>query len=142
MLRLAVTYCFMLFVCVVAIAAEPEKVDVFQAGKEGYPIYRIPTLVCTGKGTLIAVCEAREKGAGDWAAIDLVYKRSTDGGKTWGPLAVLADRTKYDGPQNPAAAKLRKGGNQITCNNPVLIVDGDAVHGALLRRIRALLLCP
>lgn len=107
-------------------AAEPDKVDVFGAGSEGYPIYRIPTLVVTGKGTLIAVCEARQKVGGDWAEIDLVYRRSTDGGKTWGKQQVLADGSKYTGPQNPAARRPKERAQEITCNNPVLIADPTA----------------
>lgn len=106
--------------------AEPDKVDVFGAGSEGYPIYRIPTLVVTGKGTLIAVCEARQKVGGDWAEIDLVYRRSTDGGKTWGKQQVLADGSKYTGPQNPAARRPKERAQEITCNNPVLIADPTA----------------
>ncbi len=120
---------FMLRACLLLVfatslaAAEPDKVDVFVAGTEGYPIYRIPTLVMTGKGTLIAMCEARQKVGGDWAEIDLVYRRSTDGGKTWGKQQVLADGTKYAGPQNPAARRPKERAKEITCNNPVLITD-------------------
>lgn len=106
-----------------AVAAEPDKVDVFVAGTEGYPIYRIPTLVTTGQGTLIAVCEARQKVGGDWAEIDLVYRRSTDGGKTWAKQQVLADGSKYTGAQNPAARRPKERAQEITCNNPVLIAD-------------------
>lgn len=111
------------FVAALAVAAEPTKVDVFVAGTEGHPIYRIPTLVMTGKGTLIAVCEARQKVGGDWAEIDLVYRRSTDGGKTWGKQQVLADGNKYTGGPNPAARRPKDRAKEITCNNPVLIAD-------------------
>jgi sialidase-1 len=115
----------LLFCCLASFAAalEPEKVDVFVAGSEGYPIYRIPTLVVTGKGTLIAASEARQKVGGDWAEIDLVYRRSTDGGKTWGQQQILADGSKYTGPQNPAARRPKERAKEITCNNPVLIAD-------------------
>jgi len=65
-------------------AAEPflEKVDVFDAGKEGYTLYRIPGLVTTRRGTVLAYCEARKSDKGDWGTIDILLRRSTDGGKT------------------------------------------------------------
>src|SRR5687768_16601339 len=66
-------------------AAEPflHKTDLFEARKDGYAIYRIPGLVVTTKGTLLAYCEARKSDRGDWGAIDILLRRSTDGGKTW-----------------------------------------------------------
>lgn len=42
-------------------AAEPEFVNVFTSGQEGYPNYRIPSLVVTKRGALLAVCEGRAK---------------------------------------------------------------------------------
>ena len=63
----------------------------FRAGREGYASYRIPAVVATAKGTLLAFCEGRVKSASDYGHIDIVLKRSTDGGLTWRPLKVAAD---------------------------------------------------
>ncbi|MEU9338969.1 sialidase family protein [Streptomyces sp. NPDC048290] len=72
--------------------AAPVTVTVpFRAGREGYASYRIPALVTTAKGTLLAFCEGRVDSGKDWGHIDIVLKRSTDGGRTWGPLQVAAD---------------------------------------------------
>ena len=49
----------------------------------GYHNYRIPSLLATQKGTLLAVMEGREDMNFDHAKNDLVLKRSTDGGATW-----------------------------------------------------------
>jgi sialidase-1 len=68
-------------------AAEPQRVDVFVGGVDGYPVYRIPSLICAPKGTLLAFCEARS--GADESPTDLVLRRSHDGGKTWGPLQVI-----------------------------------------------------
>jgi sialidase-1 len=69
-----------------------EQTDVFVAGQDGIFEYRIPGLVTSNKGTLIAFCDARVKKRGDPPNnIDLVMKRSTDGGKTWSPLKTLVD---------------------------------------------------
>ena len=44
-----------------------EKQTLFEANSGGYAIYRIPGIVATDKGTLIAYCEARKTGTSDWA---------------------------------------------------------------------------
>src|SRR5256885_409280 len=74
-----------------ATAAEPiAKTDLFTAGDGGYAVYRIPGIVVTAKGTLLAYCEARKTG-GDWAGIDVYFRRSTDRGKTWEPARRLVE---------------------------------------------------
>ena len=62
-------------------AAEPEKVELFQKG-EKYG-YRIPSVVVTKKGTVLAFAE-RRVGLHDHAQNDLVVRRSTDHGRTFG----------------------------------------------------------
>lgn len=95
----------LLLVAPPAAAAEPVQAPVFVAGEGGYHTYRIPSVIATAKGTLLAFCEGRKAGRGDAGDIDLVLKRSTDGGKTWGPLQVVWDDA----------------GN--TCGNPCPVVD-------------------
>src|SRR6476661_4966254 len=64
-----------------SLAAEPmlEKIDIFEAGKDDYALYRIPGIVVTAKGTALAYCEARLTSASDWGTIDIMLRRSTDG---------------------------------------------------------------
>ncbi len=81
-------------------------VDVFIGGQDGYDTYRIPALVVSNKGTVLAFCEARKNNARDHGDIDLMIKRSVDGGKTWGPM-----RCVYGEP------------GDVTIGNPVPIVD-------------------
>jgi sialidase-1 len=69
----------------------PQEAVVFAAGDEGYHTFRIPAVIASQKGALLAFCEGRKNGRGDSGDIDLVLKRSTDGGETWGPLQVVAD---------------------------------------------------
>ncbi|MBA2810143.1 exo-alpha-sialidase [Streptomyces sp. KM273126] len=62
----------------------------FKASQDpGYACFRIPAIVRTTKGTLLAFAEGRVLNCGDAADIDIVVKRSTDGGRTWGPLQVV-----------------------------------------------------
>ena len=74
-------------------AAEPvlEKVDLFEARTGGYHTCRIPGVVVTKEGTILAYCEARKGGTGDWQDIDVLLRRSADGGKTWSEPTVMAD---------------------------------------------------
>ncbi len=73
-----------------AAAAEVTTADVFRAGAEGYASIRIPAVVATKQGTLLAFAEGRQRPR-DQAENDIVAKRSTDGGRTWSPLRVLHD---------------------------------------------------
>lgn len=65
---------------------------VFEPIKERYASTRIPALVLTKQGSLLAFCEGRIKNANDWGEMDLLMRRSTDGGKTWSDVVVLAAR--------------------------------------------------
>jgi sialidase-1 len=85
--------------------AEPISTALFTAGEGDYHTYRTPSLIVGPKGAVLAFCEGRKDGPGDTGDIDLVLRRSTDGGKTWGKLEVIWD----DGPN--------------TCGNPCPVVD-------------------
>ncbi|QUW85119.1 exo-alpha-sialidase [Streptomyces mirabilis] len=62
----------------------------YTVGEGGYDTYRIPAVVTTRAGTVLAFAEGRHDGAGDSGHIDVVLRRSFDGGCTWGPLRVVA----------------------------------------------------
>lgn len=122
---LALALCF---TTVTAVGAEPEKVDLFEAGKGGYAQYRIPGVVVTKAGTVLAYCEARKTGS-DWATIDILLRRSSDGGKTWTEPQKIAD-VKGPKERNPVAVAKKIGKpDDVTYNNPVMIADKDgSVH--------------
>lgn len=88
-----------------SVATTEQAVDVFARGRGGYHTYRIPAIVSTQRGTLLAFCEGRKSGSGDAGNIDMLLSRSSDGGATWSPAKVIWD----------------DGGN--TCGNPAPVVD-------------------
>ena len=90
-----------------AVAAEVavEKCDLFTARQGGYHTYRIPGLVMTLDGTLLAYVTARDADIWDYGNYDTVVRRSDDGGRTWSPTEVLVDA------------------GRATVDNCVLIVD-------------------
>lgn len=73
----------------------------YVSGVGGYDTYRIPAAITSREGTVLAFAEGRRGGAGDTGAIDVVLRRSADGGCTWGPLTVVA-AGKGDTRGNPA----------------------------------------
>jgi len=82
----------------------------FTSGKGGYNTYRIPAIITTMKGTLLAFAEGRKNGSSDTGDIDLVMKSSEDNGKTWSELMVIWD----DGVNvcgNPAPVQDKATGN-------------------------------
>ena len=107
-----------------AAAAEPflEKVDVFPAGMNGITLYRIPGIVVTPKGTVLAYCEARRDSRSDWGEIEVHLRRSLDGGKTWLPVQHIA----HHGQRSEGNPRKKTGGEkEQTVNNPVAIVDHE-----------------
>jgi sialidase-1 len=72
--------------------AAPERVTVYRAGADGYNTYRIPAILRTRAGTLLAFAEARKNSRSDFGDIDTVVKRSSDGGRTWSAQTLIADR--------------------------------------------------
>src|SRR5690348_1453358 len=102
MRRLALLFCLL---ATPALAQDVTQTPLFVAGKGGYHTYRIPALIVSKKGTLHAFCEGRRNGTSGPGDIDLVLKRSTDGGKSW-----LPTQTVWDDGAN-------------TCGNPCPVVD-------------------
>jgi sialidase-1 len=88
-------------------AAEPEQTDLFTPNQDGYKSYRIPALLVTRKGSLLAFCEGRVNGKGDSGDIDLLCKRSTDAGRTFAKTQVVWDDARN------------------TCGNPAPVQDRD-----------------
>jgi sialidase-1 len=60
----------------------------FTVGSEGYPSFRIPACVRAPDGSLLAFAEGRADSSGDTEHIDIVARRSGDGGLSWGGLRV------------------------------------------------------
>lgn len=77
----------------------------FKSGTDGYHTFRIPAIVVTNQGTVLAFAEGRKKSTSDTGDIDLVLKRSEDNGKTWSSLSVIWN----DG--------------ENVCGNPAPVVD-------------------
>jgi sialidase-1 len=90
-----------------ALAGQPEFSDVFVAGADTYPSIRIPSVVVTKKGTALAFAEGRAVHT-DQAANDIILKRSSDQGRTWGALQLIHD----------------DGANSL--NNPTAVVEGQS----------------
>ncbi|MGI8424255.1 MAG: sialidase family protein [Chloroflexota bacterium] len=67
-----------------------EKQELWVAGEGGYHTYRIPALCVTTKGTVLAFCEGRKHSGRDAGEIDVLVRRSEDGGTTWGTAALVA----------------------------------------------------
>ncbi|MFB6438802.1 exo-alpha-sialidase [Streptomyces sp. NPDC056411] len=100
-----------------AAAAPPaggfEQQVLFKASREqGYFCFRIPAVVRSVRGTLLAFAEGRRHDCGDAGDIDLVLKRSTDGGRTWGPLEVI-NHGNGDTHGNPAPVVDRRTGRIV-----------------------------
>ncbi len=83
------------------------QTELFRSGEDGYNTYRIPAIVTTKDGTLLAFCEGRKDHGGDAGDIDILVKRSEDGGETWSAQQLIWD----DGPN--------------TCGNPCPVVDEE-----------------
>ncbi len=80
-----------------------QRTALYYIGMPGYNRYRIPSLIVTKQGTLLAFCEGRT--GGDSGDIDILVRRSEDGGTIWSKSQVVWS----------------DGSN--TCGNPCPVVD-------------------
>ena len=96
-------------------SAEPfmQKTDLFEVGMAGYATYRIPGIVVTSRGTLLAYCEARKSLQGDWGTINIMLRRSTDGGMTWEKQRKIVN-IEGEVAQNPVALKQNLAKEQVS----------------------------
>ncbi len=92
--------------------SEPTRQTLFDAGRDGYHTYRIPALLTAANGDLLAFCEGRRDSVHDSGQIDIVMKRSTDGGHTWTAQSVVATEP------------------EMTCGNPCPVLDRET--GAII----------
>jgi sialidase-1 len=108
--------CFMLLTlcCIHASAQRLQQTPIFISGEDGYHTYRIPALITTKQGTLLAFCEGRKSGGSDSGNIDLLLKRSEDNGNSWSSSIVV-----WDDEEN-------------TCGNPCPVVDQSSGEIILL----------
>ncbi|MEZ4777639.1 MAG: sialidase family protein [Bacteroidia bacterium] len=108
-MRIAITLLFALALFARTNASDSlsksRNIPVFVNGESGYACFRIPAIICTEKGLLVAIAEGRKGGCSDTGDIDLVSKRSKDGGKTWSALQVIWDD------------------HDNTCGNPAPVLD-------------------
>ncbi|HOX27976.1 MAG TPA: sialidase family protein [bacterium] len=88
--------------------------DLFAAGEGGYKSYRIPAMIVSARGTVLAFAEARKNGPADQGDIDIVVRRSFDGGATWDEKRIVYE----DGAH--------------TIGNPSPVVDRDTKEIILL----------
>jgi sialidase-1 len=79
----------------------------FISGQGGYHTYRIPALLATARGTLLAFCEGRRHSRSDSGEIDILLRRSADGGESW------------------SAPQLVASGGGDTMGNPAPVLDRD-----------------
>ncbi|MCH2101486.1 MAG: glycoside hydrolase [Planctomycetes bacterium] len=91
-----------------------QSVAVWKSGEDGIDTYRIPALIVAANGDLLAFAEARHASSSDAGDIDLVMKRSRDGGRSWSEAQTIWN----------------EGVN--TCGNPCPVVDELTGHILLL----------
>lgn len=90
--------------------SDTSSVTVYRAGEDGYHTYRIPAIVRAKNGELLAFAEGRKNGPSDHGDIDIVLKRSSDNGRTWGAMQLVQDEW-----EQPTA--------RVWIGNPTPVVD-------------------
>ena len=107
-----------------------ERHSVYISKTLGYFCYRIPALIRTHKGTLMAFCEAREKTCSDWSHSAIIGRRCInpiDHLDTWEDQFIVKESNRQVKPNKWAWIRPNVG---VVTNNPVPIVDqdGNTIH--------------
>lgn len=106
-------FCCGLLLAGVSWSQDLSLTNLFVAGEGGYHTYRIPTIILTKNGVVLVFCEGRRRSASDTGHIELLLRRSVDGGKTWDKQQLVwAD-------------------GENVCGNPTPVVD-DSTGDVLL----------
>lgn len=105
-----------------------EEQVLFERDTLGYDCFRIPAIVATTRGTLLAFAEARTDVGDGWCedagAIDLVVRRSSDGGTTWGEPITVASGVEENATRGNPVPIVARGGEHdgrivlLTTHNP------------------------
>ncbi|NYI06001.1 sialidase family protein [Allostreptomyces psammosilenae] len=107
----------------------------FTSGTQGYHTFRIPAVVQAGPAdapVLLAFAEGRRHSASDTGDIDVVLRRSTDGGCTWGPLQLVADvGPDTIGNPTPVVDPATGRVTLLTCTNPGGVTERQIRSGAV-----------
>jgi sialidase-1 len=114
----------LLFITIRLHAQVSKATYLFKNHVDGYGVYRIPTIIKTKSGKLLAFCEGRQS-LFDHGNIDLVMKSSLDDGKTWSKLHVIWNEASN------------------TCGNPSPVIDettGDVIVLATLNNDKVFVL--
>jgi sialidase-1 len=118
-------------------AADPriEKSVLFRAGEGGYASYRIPALTLAAPKVLLVACEARRNSGSDWGDVEILIRRTSDGGQTWETPRALVRQSDLPRDVVRNAAAVATGHGQpgaFTIGNPTWITDAASGETHLL----------
>lgn len=108
----------------------------FTANVDGYAAYRIPVLTLAPDGTLLAFAEGRKASSADSGEIDIVSRRSADGGATWGPLTIVTSHGVNTAGNavvvtDPASGDLVL----VSCGHTGTFTEADIMKGLATRQV-------
>lgn len=108
----------------------------FTSSTGGYHTYRIPALTRTPDGALIAFAEGRKNSGADSGDIDIVCRRSTDGGATWSPQQVVTAHGA-DTAGNPTVVTDPASGDLVlvSCRNAGDVTETAVLKGLAVRQV-------
>lgn len=110
-------------------------------GSDNVPIWRIPSLLRTKDGVLIAAADKRWQHRGDWGDIDTAIRISHDDGKTWGNITTILDLPSKNGEKSPSApdpVTFNAWGDRPNCTtycNSAFLIDAQMVQDKRSGRI-------
>jgi sialidase-1 len=108
----------------------------YTANSGGYTAYRIPVLTVAPDGSLLALAEGRRNSTSDFGEIDIVARRSTDGGTTWGPLVIVTSHGANTA-GNPAIVTDPASGDLVllSCGNNGDTNEAEVMKGLTTRQV-------